>query len=390
MQRSGSSGFALSDVEQQLRELQAQAAQAMQDGAGAANFEWVSLALLDPSCSYEIGVGTSARVYAVRHPVTKEAVAVKRMDRCPMSQDPTKLHSFQKEVEIFSKLRHPNIIRLLAVQHEPDSHLLVMELAESELKGELEQGPLPESEACGYFSQIAAAVDYCHRQSVCHRDLKLENVMLMEDNETVKVTDFGMGKDWQTHSGPKTQQVGSFAYMAPEVVDGDGEEYDGAPVDVWSMGVMLYVMTVCNYPFGGLSENESLRFKEMDDIRRNILQANARIDATGFFPDSMSASLQDLIRGMLQPDVKRRLTTQQILQHAWLNGNRQQPSEWQDRGIAFNQAFNGESNPTVASVSSPVNIDWSLVPPYQCSNGSDVARVFDSEPSDDDMYLDDC
>ena len=98
------------------------------------------------------------------------------------------------------------------------------------------------------FREILVAVDYCHQQGVYHRDLKLENVLRMKDG-ALKVTDFGMAKDTSIDSMPKTRRIGTIAYMAPEVADA-GEQYDGAGVDVWSCGVMLYVMIVCNYPFG--------------------------------------------------------------------------------------------------------------------------------------------
>ena len=186
MQRSGSTGFEISDE----GELTCAGRRAGGGGGGGGSHDWISSGLMsDPSASYEIGIGASARVYAVRHPQTQETFAVKRMDRSPLSSDPTRNHSFQKEVDLFSKLRHPNIIQLLAVRHEPDCHLLIMELADSELKDELDGGALPEPEAAGFFGQIAAAVHYCHTQSICHRDLKLENVMLMQDGKTVTALD---------------------------------------------------------------------------------------------------------------------------------------------------------------------------------------------------------
>lgn len=146
---------------------------------GGGRHAWVVAAMRSPSECYKIGDGAASQVYAVRHPETGTRVAVKRMHRGALSHDATKLHSFQKEVDLFSKLHHPNIIRLLDVCHCPDAHLLVLELAECELADELQDGPLSEVDARGYFRQVAEATQYCHNMSVCHRDLKLENVMLV-------------------------------------------------------------------------------------------------------------------------------------------------------------------------------------------------------------------
>ena len=194
-----------------------------------------------------------------------------------------------------------------------------------------------------------------------------------------------MGKDWQLHSCPKTKCVGSFAYMAPEVVAGDGDgrdevPYAGAPVDVWSLGVMLYVMVVCTYPFGGVSGNDALRFKEMDDIRRNILMAEHKTSQPQFFPSGMSAALQELIRGMLTTDVTRRCTVEQVLGHPWLQGHGAACAQHQQQHQQQAGGCEVEMEPTME------DIDWSLAPPYQGSHGSDDHRVFESDDDQDDMW----
>jgi len=284
---------------------------------GMRDYSWVRSELCLPE--REIGRGAGGTVFWARHPSSSQRVAIKRMDRGPLSHDPKALHSFQKEVDIFSALSHPNIIRLLDVRmSEPTCYLLVMELADCELANEMKGGPLPEAECRFYFRQIVTAVAYCHSQGICHRDLKLENVMLMEDTVTVKVTDFGMGKNYQMHSGPKTHEVGSFAYMSPEVVGGRGE-YEPTPADVWSLGVMLYVMSCCKYPFGGLPAGGAGSMADEARIRQAILSADARVQHPDFFqPAVLSEGLQHLIRGILVGDPARRATTAQMLAHPWL------------------------------------------------------------------------
>ena len=115
---------------------------------------------------------------------------------------------------------------------------------------------MPEPRARWIFFQIASALHYCHTQGVCHRDLKLENLLLVDqDGDLVKVTDFGLSKD--TSDSIAKTRVGTISYMAPEVTlaggrsDDPGEgAYDGAASDVWSLGVILYVLIACAYPFG--------------------------------------------------------------------------------------------------------------------------------------------
>ena len=180
---------------------------------------------------------------------------------------------------------------------------------------------MPEPECRFYFRQIVQAVGYCHTQGICHRDLKLENVLLMPDNVTVKVTDFGMGKNYLMHSGCKTAEVGSCAYMSPEIWAGRGE-YQPSPADVWSLGVMLYVMSLCAFPFGCLDRRDPTpEVQQEHRIRQNVLGADAITSRRDFFdepPGHVSAALQDLIRAMLVVDPTRRATIDAILSHPWL------------------------------------------------------------------------
>lgn len=272
----------------------------------------------------EIGAGISGTVYRAVHPTTGQEVAIKKMDRAPLARDASALNSFQREVDMFSRLHHPNIIRLLGVQMEPACHLLIMEVAECELAEELQAGPMAEAECRFYFRQIVRAVGYCHTQGICHRDLKLENVLLMPDNVTVKVTDFGMGKNYLMHSGCKTHVVGSFAYMSPEVIAGRGE-YQPSPADIWSLGVMLYAMSICQFPFGCVdpADTTTKPLEKEQRIRQKILDADSITSSPNFFgdpaaPGCISAPLQDLIRKILVVDPCRRATIDAILSHPWL------------------------------------------------------------------------
>jgi serine/threonine-protein kinase SRK2 len=142
----------------------------------------------------------------------------------------------------------------LNVVFEDDWVLLVVEYAAGgNLHSMCSESPIPEDRARGLFQQMLAAAEYCNGREIYHRDLKLENVVFdTPRRDTVKLTDFGVSKDSTVHSAPKTK-VGTIAYMAPEVVDvsrvGTAKTYDGA-ADMWSLGVVLFVMCFQRYPFG--------------------------------------------------------------------------------------------------------------------------------------------
>jgi serine/threonine-protein kinase SRK2 len=273
------------------------------------DWSWVSTA----ACSEDKRIGDGGGcigVYKLVSPLTMEAFAVKVVDRA--EQLGGAKHSFRREVEIFSRLRHPGICRLRSVVSEPRNILLVIELAEG---GELfdivaNQGGVSEPTARKLFQEILLAVEYCHSQGVFHRDLKLENVLRSTDG-SLKVTDFGMAKDISVDSMPKTKRIGTVAYMAPEVAD-TGDSYDGAGVDVWSMGVMLYVMVVCNYPFGHDGPGGGTTGRVLQSIKSGKFSIPSNIFISG--------DMVALITGMLSVDPKARLTIPQIKAHAWLTG----------------------------------------------------------------------
>eukprot|EP01048_Picozoa_sp_COSAG05_P027863 COSAG05_NODE_8344_length_712_cov_1.257749_1_plen_210_part_10 len=184
--------------------------------------------------SQPLGVGAGSSLYEAIDKREGCAVAVKVIDRFEVDSDETKVELLEREINVWNKLKHPNIINLLEVVFEDDWVLLVVEYAGG---GSLYSivssgaGPVPEARARALFQQMLAAVEYCNSSDIFHRDLKLENVVFSEAGlDTLKLTDFGASKDSNVHSAPKTK-VGTIAYMAPEVVDvsrvGSAKTYDG-------------------------------------------------------------------------------------------------------------------------------------------------------------------
>ncbi|XP_063301666.1 serine/threonine-protein kinase SIK1 isoform X2 [Pelobates fuscus] len=248
-----------------------------------------------------LGKGNFAVVKQARHRVTNTQVAIKIIDKTRLDQ--SNLEKIYREVQIMKKLRHPHIIRLYQVMETKDMIYIVTEYAQN---GELfdfltVRGRLTEEEARKKFLQILSAVDYCHSHNIVHRDLKTEN-LLLNHNMDIKLADFGFG-NFYTDGRPLNTWCGSPPYAAPEVFL--GKEYEGPLLDVWSLGVVLYVLLCGSFPFDG---------PNLPTVRQRVLEGRFRI------PYYMSQDCESLIRRMLAVDPAKRLTIAQIKQHRWLQG----------------------------------------------------------------------
>ncbi|XP_057763693.1 calcium-dependent protein kinase 26 [Salvia miltiorrhiza] len=213
--------------------------------------------------------------------------------------------SVKLEIDILTKLSgHENVVDLKAVYEEEDYVHLLMELcAGGELFHRIEQqGRLSEHEAHVIFKQLMEVLMYCHDKCIVHRDLKPENILLVSrSSSTIKLADFGLA----THIEPGNAlhgTVGSPFYIAPEVLAGD---YNQA-ADVWSAGVILYILLSGIPPFWGKTKSTIF-----DAVRAANLCFYSDIW------DHISMSAKDLISGMLCLDPSKRLTAAQVLEHSW-------------------------------------------------------------------------
>ncbi|XP_071632894.1 serine/threonine-protein kinase SIK3 isoform X3 [Temnothorax longispinosus] len=249
-----------------------------------------------------IGKGNFAVVKMATHVVTKSKVAIKIIDKTKLNEE--NLAKIFREVHIMKRLRHPHIIRLYQVMETEKMIYLVTEYAPG---GEIfdhlvRNGRMPEPEARRIFRQIVLAVHYLHQQRVVHRDLKAENLLLDADNN-IKLADFGFSNEY-TPGVPLSTWCGSPPYAAPEIFE--GKHYDGPRADVWSLGVVLYVLVCGALPFDGPT---------MQLLRSVVVSGKFRI------PFFMSADCEKLIRHMLVVEPERRLSISQILAHSWMGGD---------------------------------------------------------------------
>ncbi|XP_058790703.1 serine/threonine-protein kinase SIK3-like isoform X2 [Phymastichus coffea] len=249
-----------------------------------------------------IGKGNFAVVKMATHVVTKSKVAIKIIDKTKLSEE--NLAKIFREVHIMKRLRHPHIIRLYQVMETEKMIYLVTEYAAS---GEIfdhlvRNGRMAEHEARRVFRQIVEAVRYLHQQRVVHRDLKAENLLLDADNN-IKLADFGFSNEY-TPGVTLTTFCGSPPYAAPELFKGDN--YDGPRADIWSLGVVLYVLVCGVLPFDGPT---------MNTLRAVVVSGKFRI------PFFMTGECEKLIRHMLVVEPERRFTIPQILAHPWMGGD---------------------------------------------------------------------
>ncbi|KAL4647488.1 serine/threonine-protein kinase SIK2-like [Arapaima gigas] len=246
-----------------------------------------------------LGKGNFAVVKLARHRITKSEVAIKIIDKTQL--DAVNLEKVYREVQIMKMLDHPHIIKLYQVMETKNMLYLVTEYAKN---GEIfdylaNHGRLSETEARRKFWQILSAVEYCHNRHIVHRDLKAEN-LLLDGHMNIKIADFGFGNFFKPGE-PLATWCGSPPYAAPEVFE--GQQYEGPQLDIWSMGVVLYVLVCGALPFDGPS---------LPALRQRVLEGRFRI------PYFMTEDCEHLIRRMLVLDPSKRLSVAQIKEHRWM------------------------------------------------------------------------
>jgi len=252
-----------------------------------------------------IGTGHFAKVRKGRHRKTGQLVAVKIITK----PAPHKMKMLKAEVDIMTKLDHPNVVSLYRVVDTETKLYLVMELLTG---GELfdrivAKGHYSESDARTLSITIVQTMAYLHSQGVAHRDLKPENVLLAtpEEDAAIKITDFGLSRLIDPQS-LMTTACGTPGYVAPEVIT---HEAYSTQIDMWSVGVIVYIL-LCGFPpFYG--ENDAQMFRKIRAAQYKFLSP---------YWDNISADAKDFVAKLLVVDPNVRMTAKQALQHKWLVG----------------------------------------------------------------------
>ncbi|XP_057475821.1 phosphoenolpyruvate carboxylase kinase 2 [Actinidia eriantha] len=253
----------------------------------------------------EIGRGRFGVVYRCSSAVSSDSFACKSIDKRLLA-DATDRQCLDKEPKILQILsNHPNILQIYKI-YEDQNHLhIITDLCDSpDLYQRLTTATLSEPDAASIFHPLISALAYCHRMGVAHRDVKLDNI-LFDSRNNLKLADFGSA-EWFGNEGRRTMRgvVGTPYYVAPEVLA--GREYT-EKVDVWSAGVILYIMLAGVPPFYGETAKETFEA---------VLRGNLRFPTRIF--RSLSPEVKDLLRKMICKDVSRRLSAEQVLRHPWI------------------------------------------------------------------------
>ncbi|KAJ8002427.1 hypothetical protein DPEC_G00158780 [Dallia pectoralis] len=231
----------------------------------------------------------------------------KRLSR--VSKRGVKREDIEREVEILQQLTHPNIVQLHDVYETRTDVVLILELVSG---GELfdflaQKESLSEEEATQFIKQILQGVHYLHSRKIAHFDLKPENVMLLDKNVTIpriKIIDFGLAHKMDRVGGDFKNIFGTPEFVAPEIVN---YEALGIEADMWSIGVITYILLSGASPFLGDSKQETLA---------NISAVDYEFDEEFFSTTSELA--KSFIRQLLEKDTRKRLTIQGALNHPWI------------------------------------------------------------------------
>ena len=277
----------------------------------------------------QIGKGYFGKIYSVKVIKTGEMRACKQLSKLGIV-DHKKL---QREIDILMKADHPNIIKLYEYFESKNNFYLVMEECNG---GELfdkiiehidNDEMYTEKEAAEIIMEIMSAIEYCHNNGICHRDLKPENLLYLkkgdEKDNPIKIIDFGLSQNIDIKK-ILSSKVGTAYYVSPEILSGKYNE----KCDIWSAGVILYVLLSGDPPFNGPSDRV---------IYSKI--KNMKFDFPSNKWNSISSEAKDLLNHMLVPE-NERYTAKQVLAHPWFKNVKEKKLEKLNFSSKFFKDYN--------------------------------------------------
>ncbi|KAI9913218.1 hypothetical protein PsorP6_005808 [Peronosclerospora sorghi] len=270
-----------------------------------------------------LGSGLQGKVKLGVDTVTQQRVALKIIDTAKLHRKA--MVNVYREVEAMSRVSHTNVLRLLSVhdnvaypkRNRRSSKQVIVIVLELAAGGELFDfmmytGCFSENIARAYFQQLVAGLEACHSQGVYHRDIKPENLLLGE-NFALKIADFGLSGLRERANGAVAElytQCGTKGYMSPEVLS--CLPYEGEPADVWSAGVVLFIM-LAGFPPFQIASNQDWWFRACAAEQHEAFWA-AHSRSAKFSPGAMS-----LMTRIFNVKPQKRITLAEIKAHPWLN-----------------------------------------------------------------------
>ncbi|KAG0466342.1 hypothetical protein HPP92_017922 [Vanilla planifolia] len=307
-----------------------------------------------------LGVGAFAKVYHARHVPSGQNVAIKVISKAKVFRGGLEPRT-KREIAIMRRLHHPHIVRLLEVLASRSKIYFVMEYAKGgELFALIARGRLPEEHSRRFFHQLVSAVAFCHSRGVFHRDLKPEN-LLLDDSGDLKVSDFGLSAitaDQIRADGLLHTICGTPAYVAPEILSKKG--YDGAKVDIWSCGVILFVLHAGYLPFND---------PNLMEMYRKIYRGEYRC------PKWTSPDLRRLLSRLLDTNPATRIDIDGILRDPWFRRGLDEAK--MKRLLTFHEDVENRISNIESGIDEEEDRDLNAFDIISLSSGFDLSGFFD-------------
>ncbi|KAL3653406.1 CBL-interacting protein kinase 18 [Castilleja foliolosa] len=306
-----------------------------------------------------LGQGTFAKVYYGRNLETGQSVAIKVIDKEKVVKVGL-MNQTKREVSGMTMVKHDYIVHLEEVLATKTKIYFVMEYVKGgELFHKVSKGKLRVVTARRYFQQLIQAVDFCHSRGVYHRDLKPEN-LLVDENGNLKVSDFGLSalSESKRLDGLLHTTCGTPSYVAPEVISRIG--YDGAKADIWSCGVILFLLLAGHLPF---------RDSNLMEMYRKILKGEYKC------PNWIPSEARRLLSRILDPNPNSRITIDKIMDNQWFRKGLDSKAKSLDMGCA--------DVDDSTHVAKPVNLNAFDI--ISLSTGFDLSGLFVNSDEKDEI-----
>ena len=264
-----------------------------------------------------LGENENSSIYRVKHNITDEIRVMKVIKKSNSVKDENgefEDKEIKNEIDVLKTLDHPNILKIFEFYSDKNSYSLITEFCSGgDLFQEIvDKGPFREKYCAFVIYQILLGINHCHNMNIIHRDLKPENILIVDKDKNefprIKICDFGTSKILEKGKQDK-KLVGSPYYMAPEVFKNNVTE----KCDIWSCGVILYLLLSARPPFAGEDDDEIIESVQ-----------SARIDYSSPPFNKLSANCLDLLKKLLNKDPEQRISAQEALNHKWFHVNSSQ------------------------------------------------------------------